>query len=127
MAARLEQRQGGRQFRILDRASLPERPSFPNRALFALAGAIAGLLLGSGAAVSVDWLDPALRDADETAAMLGLPLLATIPFVRPKDQRRLAAMWPTDDAHASHATTRSQRWQLPWTRAAAERRTPELS
>ena len=48
MAARLEQQQGGRQFRILDPASQPERPSFPNPNLFALAGAIAGLLIGAG-------------------------------------------------------------------------------
>ena len=126
MSARLEQEQGGRQFRILDPASLPERPSFPNRSLFALAGALAGLLLGGGLAVVVDWLDPTLKDADEAAAMLGLPLLAVIPFVRPKDQRRLAAMWPTDGA-AGESPGPSHRWYRPWTRAAAQQHTPELS
>ena len=127
MAARLEQQQGGRQFRILDPASLPERPSFPDHNLFALLGGIVGLLLGAGLAVVVDWLDPTLKDADEAAAMLGLPLLAVIPFVRPKDQRRLAAMWPTDGAHAGDSSAQSHRRHRPWTRAAGQQQTPELS
>ena len=101
MAARLEQQQGGRQFRVLDPASLPERPSFPNPNLFALAGAIAGLLVGAGLAVVVDALDPTLKDPDEAAAVLGLPLLAVIPFVPPKEQRRLAAMRPPDAPDAA--------------------------
>ena len=128
MAARLEQQQGGRQFRILDPASLPERPSFPNRSLFALAGAIAGLLLGAGLAIVVDALDPTLKDADEAAAVLGLPLLAVIPFVPRKRQRRLAAMRPADGAPASDGAAQSQsRRHLPWTRAAATQRSAEPS
>jgi polysaccharide chain length determinant protein (PEP-CTERM system associated) len=127
MAARLEQQQGGRQFRILDPASLPERPSFPNRSLFALAGAIAGLLLGAGLAVVVDSLDPTLKDADEAATVLELPLLAVIPFVPRKQQRRLAATRPADGAHASAAAVSRRRRRLPWTRSAAAERTAEPS
>lgn len=127
MAARLEQQQGGRQFRILDPASLPERPSFPNHSLFALLGGVAGLLLGAGLAVVVELLDPTLKDGDEAAALLRLPLLAVIPFVRPRDQRRLAAMWPTDGAHAGDSAAPSQRRQRPWTGPAAQQHTPELS
>jgi hypothetical protein len=108
------------------RASRSGRAS-PNRGLFAPRGALAGLLLGAGVAVSVDRLDPTLRDADETAGLLGLPLPATIPFVRPKDRRRLAAMWPADDAPPSHATNASQRPQPACTPAAAEQGTPGLS
>jgi hypothetical protein len=125
MAARLEQQQGGRQFRILDPANLPQQPSFPNRNLFALAGAIAGLLLGAGLAVLVDWLDPTLKDADEAAAVLGLPLLAVIPFVPPKQQRRLAAMRPAEAAHAPNGTDFYRRRHAAWTRTAAQHRGPE--
>jgi polysaccharide chain length determinant protein (PEP-CTERM system associated) len=122
MAARLEQQQGGRQFRILDPASLPARPSFPNPSLFALAGTILGLLLGAGLAVVVDKLDSTLKDADDAATALGLPLLAVIPFVMRKDQRRLAAMQLAGGAHLplSH-----RRRPMPWTRTAAPHRTPE--
>ena len=128
MAARLEQQQGGRQFRVLDPASLPERPSFPNPNLFALAGAIAGMLIGAGLAVVVDALDPTLKDPDEAAAVLELPLLAVIPFVPPKDQRRLAKMRPPDGAHPlDDNSVSNRRRHLPWTRAAAPQRTPEPS
>jgi uncharacterized protein involved in exopolysaccharide biosynthesis len=92
MAARLEQRSKGQQFRIIDPAYLPVRPSFPNRGLFALAGALAGLVCGIGLAVVVDLLDPTLKEAEEAAAALRLPLLAVIPYVRPKDQEHLASL-----------------------------------
>jgi polysaccharide chain length determinant protein (PEP-CTERM system associated) len=125
MAANLEQQQAGRQFRILDPANLPQQPSFPNRNRFALAGAIAGLLLGAGLAVLVDWLDPTLKDADEAAAVLGLPLLAVIPFVPPKQQRRLAAMRPAEAARAHNGTDFSRRRHAALTRTAAQHRGPE--
>jgi uncharacterized protein involved in exopolysaccharide biosynthesis len=91
-ASRLEQRAKGQQFRVIDPAYLPMRPSFPNRGLFALAGALAGLLLGVSLAVVADILDPTLKEADEAAAALRLPLLAVVPYVRRRDQERLASL-----------------------------------
>jgi polysaccharide chain length determinant protein (PEP-CTERM system associated) len=92
MAASLEQRQKGQQFRIIDPAYLPVSPSFPDRGLFALAGALAGLVLGIGLAVVVDHFDPTFKEAEEAATVLQVPLLAVIPYVKPRDQERLAAL-----------------------------------
>jgi uncharacterized protein involved in exopolysaccharide biosynthesis len=92
MAARLEQRSKGQQFRMIDPAYLPVQPSFPNRGLFALAGALAGLVLGIGLAVVADYLDPTLKEADEAAAALRLPVLAVVPYVKPREQERLAGL-----------------------------------
>ena len=76
----------------------------------------------------VDTLDATLKDPDEAAAVLGLPLLAVIPFVPPRDQRRLAAMRPPDGAHPPEDEGLPQRRRhLPWTRAAAPHSTPEPS
>lgn len=92
MAARLEQRSKGQQFRMIDPAYLPVQPSFPDRGLFALAGALAGLLVGIGLAVAVDYLDPTLKEADEASAALRLPVLAVVPYVKPREQERLAGL-----------------------------------
>ena len=97
MAARLEQQERGQQFRILDPAYLPETPSFPNRVLFALGGAIGGLLLGIGLSIGVDFLDPTFKDADDVANALPFPVLAVLPYVPPKEQRRLAGARPDVD------------------------------
>ena len=90
MAARLEQEAKGHQFRILDPAYLPEQPSFPNRSLFALAGAVAGLLLGIGLSVAVDFLDPAVKDVEDLQGVLDYPVLAVMPYLSRREQRRLA-------------------------------------
>jgi outer membrane lipoprotein SlyB len=46
VAANLERRQAGEQFRVLDPARLPERPFSPNRMRMNLMGAVAGLAVG---------------------------------------------------------------------------------
>ena len=97
MASRLEQQERGQQFRVLDPAYLPVKPSFPNRGLFALAGAVVGLMLGVGLSVAVDYLDPTFKNADEVATALPYPVLAVLPYLKPKDQRRLAAARPPAD------------------------------
>jgi polysaccharide chain length determinant protein (PEP-CTERM system associated) len=92
MAARLERQQKGQQFRVLDPAYLPEQPSFPNRGLFALSGVGIGILLGIGLAITVDALDPTIKDAESVRAGFSFPVLAVIPYVKPRDQARLAKL-----------------------------------
>ncbi|GAB1351473.1 hypothetical protein MASR1M12_02030 [Erysipelotrichia bacterium] len=45
-AARIQEEREGVSFMIIDRAIVPEKASYPSRPLFALAGALLGLLLG---------------------------------------------------------------------------------
>jgi polysaccharide chain length determinant protein (PEP-CTERM system associated) len=92
MAARLERQQKGQQFRVLDPAYLPEQPSFPNRGMFALFGVGAGILLGVGLAITVDALDPTIKDAESVRTAFAFPVLAVIPYVKPRDQARLAKL-----------------------------------
>lgn len=92
MAARLERQQKGQQFRVLDPAYLPEQPSFPDRGKFALAGLGIGILLGIGVAITVDALDPTIKDAESVRTAFNFPVLAVIPYVKPRDQARLAKL-----------------------------------
>jgi protein tyrosine kinase modulator len=79
MAAKLEQRWKGEQFRILDPANLPERPIFPNKRLFLAAGLFLGLLAGIAAAVAADFLDHSVKSVRELEQLLPFPVLAVIP------------------------------------------------
>jgi succinoglycan biosynthesis transport protein ExoP len=87
MAQRLEERWKGERFRILDPAYLPERPIFPNRMHFAVAGLFLGLCAGLGLALGLELLDPTVKDAAELGTLQPHPVLASIPHI-PNLERR---------------------------------------
>jgi uncharacterized protein involved in exopolysaccharide biosynthesis len=74
------QAQGERMF-VLNLASLPDSPSFPNRLLFAAGGLAAGLALGIGLALWLEIQDKAIRTESDAEAVLQLPTLAAVPWV----------------------------------------------
>ena len=88
VAANLERRQIGEQFRTLDPARLPVKPISPNRPLINLAGALAGLGLGLGLAVLVEYRDSSFRTDDEVVGVLALPVVGVIPLVLSAGERR---------------------------------------
>ncbi len=79
MATDLERRQQGEQFRVIDPANLPERPSFPNRPLFGLGGLGGGLALGLGLVFILELRDKSLRSEQDVTMYLNLPTLAVMP------------------------------------------------
>lgn len=81
MATDLERRQQGEQFRVLDPANLPESPSYPDRAQYALGGLGVGLLLGGGLALLFEMRDKSIRSERDVEALLALPTLAMVPTV----------------------------------------------
>jgi len=83
MATDLERRQQGEQFRVLDPANLPDNPSFPNKALFGFGGFGGGLALGIGLAFLMELQDTSLRTEKDVEALLDLPVLATVPAIKP--------------------------------------------
>jgi polysaccharide chain length determinant protein (PEP-CTERM system associated) len=89
LAANLERRQIGEQFRILDPASLPARPSNEiQRLAFSFAGAILGLALGLALAGLLEFRDSSFRREDDVARFLTLPVLALVPAMASDGDRR---------------------------------------
>jgi uncharacterized protein involved in exopolysaccharide biosynthesis len=81
MATQAQQQQQGEQMALLNPASLPDSPSFPNRLLFAGGGLGAGFVLGLGLTLWLEMRDKSIRTDADVEAVLGLPLLVSIPWL----------------------------------------------
>ena len=81
MAGRLERRWKSDRFRVLDPASLPEKPYFPKPLIFVGLGVVLGLFAGLGAALIAEYVDPSVKDAQQLEALQAYPVLARIPHV----------------------------------------------
>jgi polysaccharide chain length determinant protein (PEP-CTERM system associated) len=90
IAANLERRQGGEQFRILDAARIPERPFSPDRRGIIMMGAVLGLGLGLAFGALLEYRDRSLKSEEDVMAALSLPVLAMIPRMVTAAERRLA-------------------------------------
>jgi len=88
VAANLEQRQVGEQFRVLDPARVPERPFSPDRGKINLLGAVFGLLLGLGTTALLEYFDNTLKSEEDVRLLLGLPVVATIPVLGVQETAR---------------------------------------
>jgi uncharacterized protein involved in exopolysaccharide biosynthesis len=91
VAANLERRQIGEQFRILDPASLPDRPYNRKQRLAVLVGGpFVGLVLGLLLVGFLEYRDSTFKSEDDVVRVLSLPVLALIP-VLPTERGRPAA------------------------------------
>jgi polysaccharide chain length determinant protein (PEP-CTERM system associated) len=81
VAASLEQRQSGEEFRILDSAIAPRVPAAPNRLWLILLGCFAAAMCAIGAIVVAEKLDSTYHSPDELRESVDVPVLATIPRV----------------------------------------------
>jgi len=88
MATNLERKQEGEQFSVLDPANLPDKPSFPNRPLFALGGLGGGLALGLGLAFLLEMKDTSVKTERDVEFALHLPVLAMVPEIEPASEKK---------------------------------------
>ncbi len=80
MAANLEKRQQGEQFRVMDEPNLPEEPTFPKPVDIWQAALALGLLLGLLIVGLLEYLDTAVRTERDIWAFTKLPTLGVIAF-----------------------------------------------
>jgi polysaccharide chain length determinant protein (PEP-CTERM system associated) len=94
IAANLERRQIGEQFKLLDAASLPQKPFNQTQRLGIMAsGAIAGLAIGAFIVALLEYRDTSFRHDDEVVKALSLPVLAMVPMMRSERECRSARRW----------------------------------
>jgi succinoglycan biosynthesis transport protein ExoP len=88
MAADLEKRQEGQQFRLVDQPSLPTVPSSPNRVKISLNGVAGGIGLGLALAFIVNLWDRSFRYEKDLGPQFAFPILVSVPlFLTPREQQ----------------------------------------
>ena len=90
LAANLERRQIGEQFRLIDAARVPERPFSPNRVRLNLLGLAGGLALGVLLLGLFEYRDRSFKTDQEVTRLLALPVLAVVPLMQSAAERKWA-------------------------------------
>ncbi|USU14108.1 polysaccharide biosynthesis tyrosine autokinase (plasmid) [Sphingomonadaceae bacterium OTU29THOMA1] len=73
---------GANNIAIVDRATVPERPSAPNLLLNIALALMAGLGLAGLATLALEQIDEGVRDPGEVTRSLHLPLLGSVPVIQ---------------------------------------------
>jgi succinoglycan biosynthesis transport protein ExoP len=79
--------------RIVDRAVVPERPVKPDKRRSVTLAFVLGILLGCGIAIVLDMLDNTVKTPDEVQEKLGVPLLGSLPKMKPDRQGEFEQYW----------------------------------
>ncbi len=95
LATNLEQRQQGEQFRLIDPARLPNKPSSPNHLLLSLGGLALGLAAGVGLTALFELTDARVRTEEDLEGLVAARVLVGIPRMStPKeDHDRIRMRW----------------------------------
>jgi protein tyrosine kinase modulator len=116
LAANLEHRNIGEQFRVLDPAKVPERPFSPNRILINVGGGGAGLALGVLLIVLFEYLDSSLKTENDVVRVLNVRVLAQVPLMNADTERRMrkwrSALWGAGAVAGVASATSLLLWRL---------------
>ena len=73
---------------IIESAVLPSRPIGPNKALSVILAATVGLVLASGAAYLLDYLDDTLKTPADVSRVLGYPIIGHLVEIEGMDEKK---------------------------------------
>lgn len=82
ISQKLEEKQKGEQFEVLEPADLPTRPSKPNRLKVLGLALLASLMIGAGGPFVLEMLDPRLRGSEEFKCFFDVPILGVLPVIQ---------------------------------------------
>lgn len=88
LATSLELQQKSEHFRILDPASLPTKPYFPNRRKMAAIALAAAIMAGIGAVVAAEFLDERLYEEEQVKQLAGVNVIGEIPPILIESETR---------------------------------------
>jgi uncharacterized protein involved in exopolysaccharide biosynthesis len=102
----IEDRNLGERLTVSAAPSLPQEPSFPNRALLIIAGVLAGLVLGCLLAIAREMVVRPIRGAEQVEGITGVSPLVVVPIIKSGlFRRKLTAA--TNGQETSSATGRT--------------------
>jgi polysaccharide chain length determinant protein (PEP-CTERM system associated) len=88
MATNLEKRREGEQFRMIDPPNLPEKPYWPNRLAFSLAGLALGAAIGTGIGLALEASNPRIYDEAALAEIIEASITAAVPSLMTQDETK---------------------------------------
>src|SRR5271157_339514 len=94
LATNLQRQQQGEQFRLIDPPSLPDKPSFPDRFKFSLAGLAVGIVLAVVFGAGLEFVDDRIRTEQDLVEATALPVLVEIPPLPTEAEIRRARWSP---------------------------------
>jgi polysaccharide chain length determinant protein (PEP-CTERM system associated) len=93
LAANVERRELGEQFRLIDPARVPERPISPNRPVLTLIAVLAGLAVGGALVALLEYRDRSFKTDEQVTRILELPVLAVVPFMQSDAEKRRSLLF----------------------------------
>jgi polysaccharide chain length determinant protein (PEP-CTERM system associated) len=88
LSANVENGQIGEQFKIVDPAKIPMRPTSPNRTVIVVTGLAIGLGLGVAIVGLIEFNDSTFATDRELSRVVSLPVLAVVPLMQSDVERR---------------------------------------
>lgn len=95
--------QGGLNIHVLQWASPADKPSSPQVARVIGIALVLGIMAGAGLSVVRDWTDQRVRSADEITAILGVPILGSVPSMPRRHLSRAHRLRFTSNSYGSEA------------------------
>lgn len=89
IAVNMERKQKGQKFRIVDRATLPQKPVSPDPKMLFILFVGAGFAVGGGIIFLLEFIDSSLKIPEDIETDLELPVLATIPRIYTRKEKRM--------------------------------------